>query len=76
VTDRSRKEFQPMNANYGLFPPLETKERGRDKKRALGSACAFRLVGMDERDRAYESLTGVRVGRNLTSNSRRAGRIC
>jgi methylenetetrahydrofolate--tRNA-(uracil-5-)-methyltransferase len=36
VTDRTRKEFQPMNANYGLFPPLETKERGRDKKRALG----------------------------------------
>jgi methylenetetrahydrofolate--tRNA-(uracil-5-)-methyltransferase len=37
VTDRTRKDFQPMNANYGLFPPLETKERGRDKKRALGA---------------------------------------
>ncbi len=22
VTQRGRKEFQPMNANYGLFPPL------------------------------------------------------
>jgi len=43
VTDRSRKEFQPMNANYGLFPPLGQRMRGRDKKQALGQralACA------------------------------------
>jgi methylenetetrahydrofolate--tRNA-(uracil-5-)-methyltransferase len=36
VTDRSRKDFQPMNANYGLFPPLPNRMRGRDKKRAQG----------------------------------------
>jgi methylenetetrahydrofolate--tRNA-(uracil-5-)-methyltransferase len=34
VTDRTRKDFQPMNANYGLFPPLPGRMRGRDKKRA------------------------------------------
>jgi methylenetetrahydrofolate--tRNA-(uracil-5-)-methyltransferase len=34
VTHRGRKEFQPMNANYGLFPPLAGRLRGRDKKRA------------------------------------------
>jgi len=34
VTHRGRKEFQPMNANYGLFPPLGGRLRGRDKKRA------------------------------------------
>ena len=36
VTDRARKDFQPMNANYGLFPPLGQRMRGRDKKLALG----------------------------------------
>jgi methylenetetrahydrofolate--tRNA-(uracil-5-)-methyltransferase len=26
--------FQPMNVNFGLFPDIETKERGREKKKA------------------------------------------
>jgi methylenetetrahydrofolate--tRNA-(uracil-5-)-methyltransferase len=35
ITDRARKDFQPMNANYGLFATLEGRLRGRDKKDAL-----------------------------------------
>jgi methylenetetrahydrofolate--tRNA-(uracil-5-)-methyltransferase len=35
VTQRGKKAFQPMNANYGLFPPLARPLRGRDKKLAL-----------------------------------------
>jgi methylenetetrahydrofolate--tRNA-(uracil-5-)-methyltransferase len=35
VTERGRKQFQPMNANYGLFPPLSRNLRGREKKLAL-----------------------------------------
>jgi methylenetetrahydrofolate--tRNA-(uracil-5-)-methyltransferase len=35
VTQRGRKEFQPMNANYGLFPPLGGRWRGREKKLKL-----------------------------------------
>ncbi|MFA7275589.1 MAG: methylenetetrahydrofolate--tRNA-(uracil(54)-C(5))-methyltransferase (FADH(2)-oxidizing) TrmFO [Pseudobdellovibrionaceae bacterium] len=27
--------FQPMNVNFGLFPDIQTKERGREKKKAL-----------------------------------------
>lgn len=27
--------FQPMNANFGLFPEIVTRERGRERKRAL-----------------------------------------
>jgi methylenetetrahydrofolate--tRNA-(uracil-5-)-methyltransferase len=27
--------FQPMNVNFGLFPPLENETRGRDRKQAL-----------------------------------------
>lgn len=35
VTHRGRKDFQPMNANYGLFPPLAGRVRGREKKLKL-----------------------------------------
>jgi len=35
VSDRGRRDFQPMNANYGLFPPLPTKGRGREKRQLL-----------------------------------------
>ncbi len=33
--------FQPMNVNFGLFPPLETDGRGRDKKKLI----AHRALG-------------------------------
>ena len=30
------KTFQPMNINFGLFPPLDgTRTRGRDRKKAM-----------------------------------------
>ncbi len=35
VTNDERRDFQPMNTNYGLFPPLPGRLRGRDKKAAL-----------------------------------------
>jgi len=35
VTQPARRDFQPMNANYGLFPPLPGRRRGREKKLAL-----------------------------------------
>ena len=36
ITDPARREFQPMNANYGLMPALETRARGRQKKIDMG----------------------------------------
>jgi methylenetetrahydrofolate--tRNA-(uracil-5-)-methyltransferase len=47
VSQRGKKNFQPMNANYGLFPPLPRSLRGRDKKlafadRALRDLAAWR----------------------------------
>lgn len=47
VTQPGRSEFQPVNANYGLFPPLEGKRmRGAERKlahaeRALRDLAAF-----------------------------------
>jgi methylenetetrahydrofolate--tRNA-(uracil-5-)-methyltransferase len=35
ITNKERRDFQPMNANYGLFPPLTSHRRGREKKAAL-----------------------------------------
>ncbi len=29
------KTFQPMNANFGLFPPVDERVKGTDRKRAL-----------------------------------------
>lgn len=37
VTDRVRRDFQPMNANYGLFPAIEVRARGRERRRALAA---------------------------------------
>ena len=34
ITNTNSKNFQPMNANFGILPPLEVKERD-DKKRKL-----------------------------------------
>ncbi|HUA36426.1 MAG TPA: methylenetetrahydrofolate--tRNA-(uracil(54)-C(5))-methyltransferase (FADH(2)-oxidizing) TrmFO [Candidatus Binataceae bacterium] len=36
ITDTTRKDFQPMNANYGLMPALAGRFRGREKKIAQG----------------------------------------
>lgn len=37
ITDPDRESFQPMNVNFGLFPPLETRLRGKEKNRALAA---------------------------------------
>jgi methylenetetrahydrofolate--tRNA-(uracil-5-)-methyltransferase len=37
ITDSARRDFQPINANFGLMPELAEKVRGRDKKIALGN---------------------------------------
>jgi len=36
ITDSSRQDFQPMNANYGLMPELSSRARGRQKKIEIG----------------------------------------
>lgn len=35
VTDADRKDFQPMNANFGLFPELPFEAKGRRKKELM-----------------------------------------
>lgn len=35
ITDPSRKNFQPMNANFGLLPPISGPLRGRARKERM-----------------------------------------
>jgi methylenetetrahydrofolate--tRNA-(uracil-5-)-methyltransferase len=36
ITGNANAEtFQPMNINFGLMPPLEPEQRGRERKKAL-----------------------------------------
>jgi methylenetetrahydrofolate--tRNA-(uracil-5-)-methyltransferase len=54
VTQRGKRDFQPMNANYGLFPPFASGLRGREKKLALAHRALqdldewLRTVGLSE----------------------------
>jgi len=59
VTQPGRKEFQPMNANYGLFPPLGGRWRGREKKLKI----AERALADFDRWAASEGLATVPVAR-------------
>ncbi|MBI4517349.1 MAG: methylenetetrahydrofolate--tRNA-(uracil(54)-C(5))-methyltransferase (FADH(2)-oxidizing) TrmFO [Deltaproteobacteria bacterium] len=43
VSDRSRRGFQPMNANFGLLAPLPGASRGRDKRRQLAERASAEL---------------------------------
>ena len=37
ISDPARRDFQPMNANYGLMPDLKIRARGRQKKLEMGN---------------------------------------
>jgi methylenetetrahydrofolate--tRNA-(uracil-5-)-methyltransferase len=37
ITDPARRDFQPINANYGLIPDLKIRARGRQRKIEMGT---------------------------------------
>jgi methylenetetrahydrofolate--tRNA-(uracil-5-)-methyltransferase len=45
VTDAARRDFQPMNANYGLLPDLKIRARGLKRKIEMGTRA---LAAIDE----------------------------
>jgi methylenetetrahydrofolate--tRNA-(uracil-5-)-methyltransferase len=60
VTEPTRREFQPMNANYGLFPPLLERARGRARREHLGSRAAHEAaMWMDEHGLAASDARAV-----------------
>lgn len=44
ITDESRENFQPINANLGVLPPLEVPERDKKKRNAAYSARSYSLL--------------------------------
>lgn len=56
ITDSSRRDFQPMNANYGLMPELGTRARGREKKLAMAARALGAIDGFIVRNALNESI--------------------
>ena len=42
------KTFQPMNVNFGLFPPLEGRMPKRDRKRAMSARALAAIDGFKD----------------------------
>jgi len=55
ITDPARRDFQPMNANYGLMPDLTISARGRQKKVEMGRRALAAIDGWIERNRIEPS---------------------
>lgn len=51
---REGDSFQPMNINFGLFPPVATSERGRERKRVVAQRALADLDSWLGRRRAAE----------------------
>jgi methylenetetrahydrofolate--tRNA-(uracil-5-)-methyltransferase len=50
ITDSTRRDFQPMNANYGLMPDLKIRARGREKKIEMGTRALAAIDAWIERN--------------------------
>ena len=49
ITTADFKHFQPMNANFGLFPPLEQRMRSKkDKNDAIANRALEQLAAFKE----------------------------
>jgi methylenetetrahydrofolate--tRNA-(uracil-5-)-methyltransferase len=45
ITDNGREAFQPMNVNFGLFPNLPVRVKGRRKKELMAERALRDLTG-------------------------------
>lgn len=54
ITTADFKHFQPMNANFGLFPPLETRMRNKkDKNEAIANRALDAIESFKEQHLAH-----------------------
>ena len=74
VTDAARRDFQPMNANYGLFPPLASRARGRARRGELGARAARDAAAWMAEHGLAAPRGRVRVRRRLTAVAGRVSR--
>ena len=57
ITNPSRREFQPMNANFGLMPEIEHALRGHNKKVAMGGRALNAIDDWIRSNRIESALT-------------------
>jgi len=57
ITDPERKNFQPMNVNFGLIPPLAKRLRGRAKKEMMSRRALADLSAWAEEHGLIQSST-------------------
>ena len=50
ITDSTRRDFQPINANYGLMPAADGVARGRQKKIEMGTRALLAIDQWIERN--------------------------
>ena len=55
ITDAAPRDFQPMNANYGLMPELKVRARGRQKKLEMGTRALIAIDAWIERNQIEPS---------------------
>ena len=49
ITNADVKQFQPMNVNYGLFPPLEGRVKKKERRQRLAERAVADLAGWLEK---------------------------
>jgi len=60
ITNQQVKEFQPMNVNFGLFPPLGKRLPGKDKRKALAERAFKDLEEWKIKEKVMSSRLTVR----------------
>jgi len=55
ISDSARKDFQPMNASFGLLPPLFATARGRAKKELMA------MRALSDQERWISEISGTPV---------------
>jgi methylenetetrahydrofolate--tRNA-(uracil-5-)-methyltransferase len=68
ITDPTRKDFQPMNANFGVIPPIGSRIKGREKKQIMADR-ALNDLDMWLREVGESSLRSESQISDLTSQT-------
>jgi methylenetetrahydrofolate--tRNA-(uracil-5-)-methyltransferase len=69
VTDSARRDFQPMNANFGLMPELPGHARGRQKKIEMGLRALAQMDKWIAANAIEPSLSAARDAAALAAGS-------
>jgi methylenetetrahydrofolate--tRNA-(uracil-5-)-methyltransferase len=67
ITDPARKNFQPMNVNFGLLPPLPNPLRKRAKKEMMARRALLDMEAWGRKTKGMEAFAPVNLDPNVPS---------